>query len=122
MRILITNDDGINAAGIKKLAEIVTKISDEVYIVAPSGQRSAVSHSITVKEPLHIRRVPFPFGVKAAYSCSGMPADCVKAAVHAVLQERPDIVISGINNGHNMGYDTIYSGTVAAARVSGSVL
>ncbi len=116
MRILITNDDGINAAGIKKLAEIVTKISDEVYIVAPSGQRSAVSHSITVKEPLHIRRVPFPFGVKAAYSCSGMPADCVKAAVHAVLQERPDIVISGINNGHNMGYDTIYSGTVAAAR------
>lgn len=116
MKILITNDDGIDASGIIKLAEIAVKISDEVYVVAPSGQRSAVSHSITVKKALRVRRVPFPAGVKAAYSCSGMPADCVKAAVHAILQERPDVVISGINNGYNMGYDTIYSGTVAAAR------
>ena len=116
MRILITNDDGIDAAGIRKLAQIAVKISDEVYIVAPSGQRSAVSHSITVAEALRIRRVPFSVEVKAAYSCSGMPADCVKVAVQAVLDRRPDVVISGINNGHNMGYDSVYSGTVAAAR------
>ena len=94
MRILITNDDGIDAAGIRKLAQIAVKISDEVYIVAPSGQRSAVSHSITVAEALRIRRVPFSVEVKAAYSCSGMPADCVKVAVQAVLDRRPDVVIS----------------------------
>lgn len=116
MKILITNDDGIDASGLRKLAEIVVKLSDEVYVVAPSGQRSAVSHSITVGKALRVRQVPFPVGVKAAYSCSGMPADCVKAAVHAILQERPDVVISGINKGYNMGYDTVYSGTVAAAR------
>lgn len=116
MRILITNDDGIDAAGIIKLAEIAVRISDEVYIVAPAGQRSAVSHSITIGKSIHIRRVPFPVAVKAAYSCSGMPADCVKVAVQAILPEKPDIVLSGINNGHNMGYDSIYSGTVAAAR------
>ena len=116
MRILITNDDGIDAAGLGKLAEIAVKISDEVTIVAPSGQRSAVSHSITVGQPLRIRRVPFPVAVQAAYSCSGMPADCVKVAVQAILDKRPDVVLSGINNGHNMGYDSIYSGTVAAAR------
>lgn len=116
MRILITNDDGIDAAGLGKLAEIAVKISDEVTIVAPSGQRSAVSHSITVGPPLRIRRVPFPVAVQAAYSCSGMPADCVKVAVQAILDKRPDVVLSGINNGHNMGYDSIYSGTVAAAR------
>lgn len=116
VRILITNDDGIDAAGIRKLAEIATKISDEVYIVAPSGQRSAVSHSITVGRALRVRRVPFPVAVRAAYSCSGMPADCVKVAVQALLDKKPDVVISGINNGHNMGYDSVYSGTVAAAR------
>lgn len=116
VRILITNDDGIDAAGIRKLAETAIKISDEVYIVAPSGQRSAVSHSITVGSALRVRRVPFPVGVRAAYSCSGMPADCVKVAVQAILGEKPDVVISGINCGHNMGYDSVYSGTVAAAR------
>lgn len=116
MKILITNDDGIEAAGIKKLAGIVKKIADEVYIVAPSGQRSAVSHGISVGKALRIRRVSFPVDVEAAYSCSGMPADCVKVAVQAILRDRPDVVISGINNGYNMGYDTVYSGTVAAAR------
>lgn len=116
VRILITNDDGIDAAGIRKLAEIAVKLSSEVYIVAPSGQRSAVSHSITVENPLKVRRVDFPVAVRAAYSYSGMPADCVKVAVQAILENKPDVVLSGINNGHNMGYDSIYSGTVAAAR------
>lgn len=116
MRVLITNDDGIDAAGLGKLAEIAVKIADEVTIVAPSGQRSAVSHSITVEKPLRVRRVPFPVKVRAAYSCSGMPADCVKVAVQAILEEKPDVVLSGINYGHNMGYDSVYSGTVAAAR------
>lgn len=116
MRVLITNDDGIDAAGLGKLAEIAVKIADEVTIVAPSGQRSAVSHSITVGKALRVRRVLFPVKVRAAYSCSGMPADCVKVAVRAILEEKPDVVLSGINYGHNMGYDSVYSGTVAAAR------
>lgn len=115
MRILLTNDDGINADGIYKLAEIVTKITDEVYIVAPNQERSGVSHGITVRESLKIKKQDFPFGVKA-YSCSGTPADCVKAAVHAIMPAKPDFVISGINHGYNVGFDTVYSGTVAAAR------
>lgn len=115
MRILLTNDDGIKADGIKKLAEIVTQIADEVYIVAPNQERSGVSHGITVRDSLRIQKQDFPFGVKA-YSCSGTPADCVKAAIHAIMPIEPDFVISGINHGYNVGFDTVYSGTVAAAR------
>lgn len=116
MKILITNDDGIDAAGIRKLTEIAGRITDDIYVVAPSGQRSAISHGITVGKPLVVKKEKFPVSVKAAYSCSGTPADCVKVAVQAILDSRPDIVLSGINKGYNMGYDTIYSGTVAAAR------
>lgn len=117
MRILITNDDGYQAAGIVKLAEIATQIADEVYVVAPAGNRSAISHGISVTEPLILKKIDFPIKVTESYSCSGTPADCVKVALNALLADKkPDLVLSGINHGFNMGYDTVYSGTVAAAR------
>lgn len=116
MQILLTNDDGITANGIRKLAEIALKITDDVYIVAPDRQRSAVSHSFTIPTPIRVKKIDYPLPVKAAYSCSGTPADCVKVALNALLSSRPDCILSGINRGYNMGYDTVYSGTVAAAR------
>lgn len=117
MRILLTNDDGYQAAGIAKLAEIALQIADEVYVVAPAGERSAISHGITVRDPLIVEKIDFPVPVTESYTCSGTPADCVKVAINALLAEKkPDLVISGINKGYNMGYDTVYSGTVAAAR------
>lgn len=116
MRILITNDDGIQAAGIRKLAEIASKVAEEVYVVAPDGNRSAISHGISIQKKIRVKEVTdFPY-VTAAYSCSGTPADCVKVAVNAILENKPDFVLSGMNHGFNMGYDTVYSGTVAAAR------
>ena len=115
MTILLTNDDGIDSLGLQKLAEIVSQFSKEIYIVAPDSQRSAVSHQITVREELLVRNIAFSIPVRAAYSCSGSPADCVKIAVRELLPVKPDFVISGINYGYNVGYDTIYSGTVAAA-------
>lgn len=115
MKILLTNDDGIQAKGLERLARIALRLTDEVYVVAPDRQRSAISHSITIGQPLHVKRVDFPFKVKAAFSCSGTPSDCVKVAVNALLADTPDLILSGINYGYNMGYDTIYSGTIAAA-------
>lgn len=115
MTILLTNDDGWNSAGIAKLAEIALQLTNEVYVVAPKGQRSAISHGITVRDVLRVERVDFPLPVKDAYSCSGTPADCVKLAVRELLPQKPDVVISGINFGYNLAYDTVYSGTVAAA-------
>lgn len=117
MKILITNDDGIDALGIKKLAEIALKIADEVYVVAPLEQRSGVSHGITVMKPLIVKKVPFSEKVTAAYSVSGNPADCVKVALKGILKDiKIDYVLSGINRGYNMGFDCVYSGTVGAAR------
>ncbi|MFV0465528.1 MAG: 5'/3'-nucleotidase SurE [Lachnospiraceae bacterium] len=117
MRVLLTNDDGIEADGLRKLAEITAKVAEEVYIVAPDGNRSAISHGISIQKNIQVKQVEFPF-VTAAYSCSGTPADCVKVAINAILEMRPDFVISGMNHGYNMGYDTVYSGTVAAAKES----
>lgn len=116
MIFLLTNDDGIGASGLEKLAQIAVQIADEVYIVAPDGQRSAISHAITIRQPLKIKHVEYPVEGVKAYSCSGTPADCVKVAINAVLDKKPDVVFSGINKGYNMGFDTVYSGTVAAAR------
>ena len=116
MRILLTNDDGIDAIGLEKLAKIAKQLSDEVYIVAPEGQRSAISHAISIRQPLKVKKVQYQVSEITAYSCSGTPADCVKVAINAVLDKKPDLVISGINKGYNMGFDTVYSGTVAAAR------
>ncbi|SES69224.1 5'-nucleotidase /3'-nucleotidase /exopolyphosphatase [Natronincola peptidivorans] len=115
MRILVTNDDGIFAEGIYDLAKALQDIG-EVIVAAPNSERSATGHAITIHHPLRVDKVRFFDTTIEAYSISGTPADCVKLAVEALLKDRrPDIVISGINNGPNLGTDVIYSGTVSAA-------
>lgn len=113
-RILITNDDGIEAAGIIRLAKAALKLG-EVWVVAPSDQRSAVSHAITLRETIEVKPHDFPVEGVKAYSCSGTPADCVRVGILAVMPKKPDVVLSGINNGYNVASDIQYSGTAAAA-------
>ncbi|MDO4974407.1 MAG: 5'/3'-nucleotidase SurE [Eubacteriales bacterium] len=112
--ILVVNDDGIEAEGIRVLAEQASRIGD-VWVAAPDHQCSAMSQRISIFEPLVIRRVDFPAPVKTAWSICGTPADCVKAALGHLLPVRPDLVFSGINNGFNTGFDIAYSGTIGAA-------
>ncbi len=107
--ILVTNDDGIQADGLRALAESIEDLGD-VFVVAPELEQSASSHSITLDSPLRIN----DHG-RRRFGVSGTPTDCVLLAVHRILDRRPDILISGINHGPNMGEDVIYSGTVAAA-------
>ena len=109
MRILISNDDGYFAPGITLLAETLAPLA-EITVVAPERDRSGASNSLTLDRPLSVRRAQGRF-----YYVNGTPTDCVHLAVTGLLTELPDIVISGINHGANMGDDTIYSGTVAAA-------
>ena len=115
VKIMLTNDDGVFADGIQALRrEIVTLEGAEVYLVAPDRERSATGHAITVHRPLHVKQLPFPDGA-GAWSVTGTPADCVKLALEALLPGKPDLVISGINRGPNLGTDVFYSGTVSAA-------
>lgn len=118
MRILLTNDDGIYAKGLRTLIERLSGDHD-VYVIAPSVEQSAKSHSITMHHPIMVKSVDLYENVKAAYAIGGTPADCVKIAIEELLDFKPDLVISGINDGPNLGNDIIYSGTVAAA-VEGS--
>ena len=111
MKILITNDDGINNIGIKLLAEWAKKLG-EVIVVAPKEEQSAKSHAIDFTRPIEIKKVPFIDGV-TAYSMDSTPADCVRFAVLG-LKEKYDLVLSGINKGVNLGGDIVYSGTVGA--------
>lgn len=114
MRLLLVNDDGIDAIGIQALAREFEK-DYELIIVAPEGQRSAASHSITLTKPLVVRKVEIP-GIKSkAYSVSGSPADCVRVALDKLIDEHVDVILSGINLGLNIGADILYSGTVSAA-------
>ncbi len=113
-RILITNDDGIHADGIVRLAKAAVKFGD-VWLVAPHDQRSACSHSIILTEPLEIRPIRFEVEGVNAFSCSGMPADCVRIAGKTVMDAPPDVVLSGINYGYNAATDIQYSATVGAA-------
>ena len=114
MNLLITNDDGISAQGIAVLARAAAAFG-KVTLVAPARQCSAMSHRITLGRPLRLEAVDFPVENVSAYSLDGTPADCVKAALDAILPEKPDVVLSGINHGYNVGYDVVYSGTVGAA-------
>ena len=114
MNILITNDDGICAQGIAVLTKAASRFG-KVTVVAPARQCSAMSHRITLGSPLTLQRVEFPWENVTGYSLSGTPADCVKAALDAILSEKPDVVLSGINHGYNVGFDVVYSGTVGAA-------
>ena len=109
MRILLSNEDGYFAPGIALLAEMLAPLAD-VTVVAPERYRSGSSNSLTLDRPLTVRRAQSGY-----YYVNGTPTDCVHLAVTGLLQDLPDIVVSGINHGANMGDDTIYSGTVAAA-------
>ncbi len=108
-QILVTNDDGVEADGLRALAETLRAFGD-VTVVAPAEDRSAVSHALTIRRPLQLREVG-----EAWYSIDGTPTDCVNVAVSDLIGRVPDLVVSGINNGLNVGDDVTYSGTVAGA-------
>jgi 5'-nucleotidase len=114
MRILITNDDGVQAEGIQALAAYLNKQHD-VFVVAPERERSATGHGITMHKPLRVTEVKMRYCEKTALAVSGTPADCVKLAVEELMEKPPDVIVSGINCGANMGTDILYSGTVSAA-------
>lgn len=118
MRILVTNDDGVYAEGIRVLAQHLRTLG-EVCVVAPERPRSAAGHSITLHKPLRLHRVHLLDGT-IAYATNGTPTDCVTLGAHAVMEHRVDLVASGINAGPNLGWDLTYSGTVAAA-IEGAV-
>lgn len=114
MRLLLTNDDGINAPGLYEMARELEKYYD-IIIVAPEEQRSASGHSITISRPLVAKEVKLD-GIKAkAYSLDGTPADCTRIGIDKLSDRKIDMVISGINRGLNLGTDVLYSGTVSAA-------
>ena len=114
MRILIVNDDGIKAPGIRKLAELSLQLG-EVWVVAPKSQCSAMSQRITLFEDIEVTPEQYSVEGVRAYSVGGTPADCVKVALEYLMPEKPDVVFSGINSGYNTGIDILYSGTVGAA-------
>ena len=117
MRILITNDDGIAAPGLEVLGDIAHALSDDVWTVAPELDQSGASHSLTLREPIRMRRV----GEKT-FAVRGTPADCVIMAIRYLLrEERPTLVLSGVNRGANMADDVTYSGTIAGA-IEGTLL
>ena len=116
--ILVTNDDGITAPGIRTLINIMNKIG-KVIVVAPDSPQSAMGHAITINSPLHCEKIKGTSGPQIEYSCSGTPADCVKLAVNELLDRKPDICVSGINHGSNSSINVIYSGTMSAAIEAG---
>ena len=111
MRILITNDDGIHAPGLKAAEKIAHALSDDVWIVAPETEQSGASHSLTLSMPLRLRRIE-----EKRFALSGTPTDCVMMAVAEVMKgSRPDLILSGVNRGANIADDVTYSGTIAGA-------
>jgi 5'-nucleotidase len=117
MRILVTNDDGIEAAGLDVLQKIASDLSDDVWVVAPETNQSGAAHSLTLHEPLRLRKLS-----ERTFAVKGTPADCVIMAVRHVLKgEEPSLVLSGVNHGSNMADDVTYSGTIAGA-IEGTML
>lgn len=116
--ILITNDDGIVAPGIRALIAVMKELGD-VIVVAPDSPQSAMGHAITINNTLKIERVHIDNEIEQEYSCSGTPVDCVKIAVNELLQRKPDLCVSGINHGSNSSINVIYSGTMSAAVEAG---
>ena len=110
MRILLTNDDGIHAEGLAALERIARQLSDDVWIVAPETDQSGLAHSLTLSEPLRLRKV-----ADKHFALRGTPTDCVIMGIREVLPEKPDLVLSGVNAGANMADDVTYSGTIAGA-------
>lgn len=111
--ILLTNDDGVYAPGLVALHQVFSQLA-EVVVLAPERNWSATSHAKTLHQPLRVHRAQLADGT-VAHSCSGSPTDCVALAAAGALGPRPDLVVSGVNNGHNLGNDVTYSGTVACA-------
>ncbi|MEE2931580.1 MAG: 5'/3'-nucleotidase SurE [Bacteroidota bacterium] len=112
--ILVVNDDGISAPGIRKLIQIMNEIG-EVIVVAPEGPQSGMGHAITLESALRCDKIIIDDGPQKEYSCSGTPVDCVKLAVNKILNKKPDLCVSGINHGSNSSINVIYSGTMSAA-------
>lgn len=110
MRILVTNDDGINAPGLGVMERIARSLSDDVWIVAPESDQSGLSHSLTLNDPLRLREVS-----ERHFALRGTPTDCVIMGVRQVMPEAPDLVLSGVNAGQNIADDVTYSGTIAGA-------
>lgn len=116
--ILITNDDGITAPGIRNLIEVMQEIG-EIVVVAPDKPQSATGHSITINNTLYLNEVSDKNNPIKEISCSGTPVDCVKLAVSEILKQKPDLCVSGINHGSNSSINVIYSGTMSAAVEAG---
>lgn len=111
-RILLVNDDGIDAPGMKVLEEVVRQISDDVWVVAPDGNRSGASHSLSIDSPMRVCKLD-----DRRFAVSGTPTECTMLGIHELISgRRPSVCISGINRGPNLAEDTAYSGTIAAAR------
>ncbi|WP_107670581.1 5'/3'-nucleotidase SurE [Cyanothece sp. BG0011] len=116
INILISNDDGIFALGVRTLANTLAQAGYQVTVVCPDRERSATGHGLTLHRPIRANLVEDFFNPKiTAWSCSGTPSDCVKLALSTLIDNRPDFIISGINHGSNLGTDVLYSGTVSAA-------
>lgn len=116
--ILVTNDDGILAPGIRTLISVMETIG-EVIVVAPDKPQSAMGHAITINNTLFLDKISKEDDKTAEYSCSGTPVDCVKLAVNEILKRKPDLCVSGINHGSNSSINVIYSGTMSAAVEAG---
>jgi 5'-nucleotidase len=117
MRILITNDDGIEAPGLDVLQQIASELSDDVWVVAPETDQSGAAHSLTLHEPLRLRQLS-----ERSFAVKGTPTDCVIMCVRHILHDqKPDLVLSGVNAGHNIADDVTYSGTIAGA-IEGTLL
>jgi 5'-nucleotidase len=116
--ILVTNDDGISAPGIRTLISVMLEIGD-VVVVAPDKPQSAMGHAITINNTLYLNKISSENSKITEYNCSGTPVDCVKLAVNEILHKKPDLCVSGINHGSNSSINVIYSGTMSAAVEAG---
>lgn len=116
--ILVTNDDGVSAPGIRALISVMQELGD-VVVVAPDSPQSAMGHAITINNTLHLNKISAENAKLLEYSCSGTPVDCVKMAVAEILNRKPDLCVSGINHGSNSSINVIYSGTMSAALEAG---
>lgn len=116
--LFVCNDDGINAPGIQNLIQVARRISNRIVVVAPDKPQSGMGHAITLNASLRLK--PVNIEGAEAYSCSGTPVDCIKIGTSKVLQEKPDLILSGINHGSNSSINVIYSGTMSAA-VEGAI-
>lgn len=116
--ILVTNDDGITAPGIRALIAVMNEIGD-VVVIAPEGPQSGMGHAVTINDTLYCQAVTIDNGSQQEYKSSGTPVDCVKLAVSEILERKPDLCVSGVNHGSNSSINVIYSGTMSAAVEAG---